>query len=435
MQGLAICDTFPNVQYSIDDYYFDTIDWSQGPSGHYFSNKAPGPAIVSSPLLCGLNLVAKMARGADLSKPSLQVLRQSYYLYEQILSIFFQIVPLIFLGFLFMKSRFASATLEHNRFGILALYFATTTSLFMNVWFGHAFAAILFTASLVSFFERKHVAFAFYLGMAILSDYGVIYALPAIVFLVLSAKRLEGSFWKACVKGLLLPVLLWCHYHYQSFGGILELPQKYLNPVFLEPASPRDLVWRVIEFFPRPEILWKLLVGPERGLLWTQPWIPFLGVSILYGILRTPGRFSKEFKICYGTCVLSLGGLLWMNASFGAWHAGGSSGPRYIASVLLVWALLVPTALDLFSGLPKKLLKFTLCYTLILNACIGASSILFPPASLWVMIWEWQSKHVGTFWGRLVLIAILVLWVRTPSASKALEKMARVFDKRKAERS
>jgi len=430
VQSAAMCESFPSLDYSINGLEGETIDWARNTQGNYYSNKAPGPAFISLPIFCPLLAVLKnvhkipqgFAQSCPPLEQSLFALKKSYYLFDILLSVIFQGLAFVFLAKLFLRSQiFRSSNSQHNFLGLFAMYFGTGATVFANVWFGHSLAAAFTAISVLLLFEKSFFLAAFFIGFAALSDYAVIFMFPGLALLLFAAPFTKKGILQFCC-GIFLPVFLWMHYHTQSFGGPFELPQKYNNPQFLDVAPDTSQLWQVIRIFPRLDILWKLLFGPERGLLVTQPWILFLvfalPFTIFYSFQKTSKtNANKRTQIVRISFFISFLGLLWMNASFGGWHGGASSGPRYLIPGLLLFPLLLPKFLEQFSSQHHRVNKIlstvliaTLGLTFFINAFIKATFLLAPSQPLWPFLMKYASEHQGTFYVRMSLCILMALY-------------------------
>ena len=397
----GMCDGFREgrLNYRIDPFKGWTIDWAQTPDGAYYSNKAPGPALIGAPLFCVVDKLLGPPRD------------QHHYVYDILLSIPFQMIPFAIGAYLLMP---AAASLAAWNVFLPALYFGTTASIFMNSYFGHGFAAAALLLAFAMWIRKRYAWLGFFLGWAVLGDYIVPFAFPAIGLALLWLGRQEKQNYANQAKsilwiafGALVPALLWIQYHTHCFGGPLSLPQKFQNPEFVDLKEKKAALWGVLSAFPDPVVFLKLLFGFERGLLWTQPWI-FLATIFAWTLRRE--------RAAWIWIVGSLIGFLFLNASFGQWHAGATSGPRYLSPALPLFAYFILKFWDQWTARQRKLIAGTLVVSVLFCALVFGTTIRGELHPLWPMLLEYAWRHLGTFALRFpIAIGLPILaWWKAP---------------------
>jgi hypothetical protein len=112
----------------------------------------------------------------------------------------------------------------------------------------------------------------------------------------------------------------------------------------------------------RPDLLPKLLWMPYRGLFF---WSPVLAAGLVAALawLRAPGR-RPEALLCLGLFAAFLA----MNASFNAWHGGGTFGPRYLVPAVPFLALPLVAAFERARLATGVLLAVSLASALLVTA-------------------------------------------------------------------
>lgn len=388
----------------IDSYVNWSIDWSQAPSGHFYSNKAPGPALLGLPFFWILDH-AVYAWGdwekVDYFKsdPLLQI-RMAICFFTQILPYAF----VVFLWLVWLKEQ--GLSLEARNFAALALLFGNTTSLYMSVFFGHASAAAFLLGGVLAALKERFVLAGFCLAWALLSDYGVAYTLPGFLLaLVLWRKDWLRVIGKGAV-GALFPGAVWIWYHVNTFGGALELPQKYNNPIFVQKDGQK--FWGVLDAWPARGVLAKLLWGPERGILFTQPWV----LVVLLKKIQAP-------KIIMLGSTLGLIGLLWMNATFNGWDGGWCAGPRYLSIIFPLFGVAAAYIWDQSSQRLRAVLILSLLPALLLKSLTYGIGAVVPADKIWNFYFE-TTKHAAPAVLGKMAICILVM-----SAAAFLSRRAR----------
>lgn len=389
----------------IDAYADWTFDWSLAPSGHYYSNKAPGGVLLGYPVFAALDypvLLFNQSYDENGRAP------EPGYLELTLFNLLMQLLPFSFLV-LYASSKLEAQGVPRAgvHFFALTALLGNTAAIYMNCYFGHGLAALLFLAGFLAWLERKYLGAAFFLAATMLTDYGGACLIP---FFVLATLWRERS-WKP-----LLPIalgaapcgLLWIWYHTVVFGGPLEVASKFINPTQLVPVTGGDNLWGTMGIFPIPSALYGLLFGPERGILFTQPWV-LVGLPLLVFFLPRGAGFF-------------LGGgffaMLWMNASVGGWYGGYTLGPRYLSLFFPAFALALAWNWARLPQLSKYFLWVGLAVALAFRAWTYPFSNLAPMENLWAYhAGKWLTDHPGTNFLRLGMVLVFsaaaFAWWRT----------------------
>lgn len=333
--------------FCIDRYREHTIDWARTPDGHYFSNKAPGPALIGFPLFWVVDRALTSGLADADARDAQRVASRREVLHW--LSIITQAVPQALLVLLLVRAmqELAFPTIALH-VAAVAILFGNTGSLFMNTYFGHGMAEMFTLALLLALHRRDLPLAGLFLGFTILSDYsGALLVPPVFLFLGLRRGRLLREL-GALVLGGAIPGVLFAFYHWRCFGSPFALANKYQNPVFVDLARDAGNLWGVLRFIPKGRVLIDLVKGPTRGLVYTQPWVlmSLVLLPVLYwrrqrlSVLHRPfARWLIPFALATFTLCL------WMNGCFGGWHGGATPGPRYLSiafpGLALLMALLV----------------------------------------------------------------------------------------------
>ena len=386
-----------NQQLTIDPYWRTTCDWSRTPDGHYYSNKAPGPTLLALPLYLPLDaLIVSNAKDRKVRDARRMEARESLL---DLLSLALQAIPF---ALLVMVSAEMLAARGVSRAAIelcaLAMLFGNTASMFMNTYFGHGVAAALTLGIALALPKRRHALVGLLFGLDVLSDYGTALFLPILVVLICMTAE---TGWKPKLRGVLrfalgglAPLVVFLAYHALCFGGPLTLPNKFMNPVFVEKGG--RALWGVIDFLPNSHAAYELLFGVHRGLLVTQPWVLLLVALLLLMAWRKRWWMDKHLAAEARTVLpLALGGLavlLLMNASFGGWHGGVCPGPRYLSAILPVLGLALGLSYDAFPRPLRLLLWLSVLPGLVIFAIVGAGD----PA-VWPDHYIWRRCHDTLF--------------------------------------
>jgi hypothetical protein len=143
---------------------------------------------------------------------------------------------------------------------------------------------------------------------------GLILTLPSLKAAPYSTLRACGLAGAAAFV-VLIPTLI---FHAVAFGSPFETGYAYTVDFDLH----RTGVFGV--GVPQPDILMQLLISEHRGVIWYSPIILAIAWVAVRG-LRTGATVPASFA-----SLLVLAFYLLMNAGFGYWEGGASTGPRYL---------------------------------------------------------------------------------------------------------
>jgi hypothetical protein len=321
----------------IDRYYQHTIDWARTPHGHYYSNKAPGPALLGYPLFWYMDRVSTRSAETREQRDKKRVEHRSTVLH--VLSVATQAIPYAVVVLLLISAlQQLGFSVPALHLAALALLFGNTASLFMNTYFGHGMAATFVLAMLLALHRKRPWLVGLFFGLAVLCDYGTALLLLPLLGAMASLRMLGGV--RRLVRfvlGGLLPAAAFAAYHTLCFGGPFALPNKFQNPAFVDVGRDVPNLWGILHLIPQRQVFFDLLFSTERGLLYTQPWMLLSIVLMPFLLWRRSGWAPLQRSFARWTCgfgVLALILLLLMNACFGSWHGGATPGPRYLAVTL-----------------------------------------------------------------------------------------------------
>ncbi|MBF0206498.1 MAG: hypothetical protein HQK53_06380 [Oligoflexia bacterium] len=386
---MAMRSMVSDLSFNVDSYIHWSGDWAKTPDGHYYSNKAPGPMFVGAPIFW---LIDKF--NGDSSIRGLSNLDPKY---GRIISIFTQVFPfaiilIVLIGQL--QQRQLSTTSIH--FTVLALTFGNTSSLFMSDYLGHGLNAVFILGLVCAFFARNIFLVGLTYGFALLCDYSVgLIFIPLLIILFLQNKN-NFQWILFFVAGGVFPGILWIWYHTVAFGGPLSIAYAYQRPEMLDCANIPGNIGGI--FFPTPRltILYELIFGSSRGILFTQPWLLFLIAVLIFKKWRILKVFDNaqedyEFQLLAIFAFLGLFALLFMNASFGAWHGGFTAGPRYICLMFPVFAILGGKCHQKLSSPMRIILWGLLIVSLVFRSLVYGSTIR---VEYDMPIWTWYMEYM-----------------------------------------
>jgi uncharacterized membrane protein YhaH (DUF805 family) len=254
----------------------------------------------------------------------------------------------------------------------------------MNTYFGHAMAALFVMITVYGLLKKDFLLVGFGFGMTLLCEYSAAILLPALIIaLILEEKKIKDWLLPFMAGGL-LPGLIWVWYHVSTFGSPFQTAIQHENPMFIEQAH-QNLLFGMIALKPNWPILYELTLGTKRGLAFTQPWVLFIFTIIIFKFKRL--KSDHRFLIFQSSLVyLTLGllTLIWLNSGFNGWHAGGSSGPRYLCMIIPAMGMVLPLIYDNLNGpVLKKILIYTIAIAIVFRGLVYASEMILPPKPLW----------------------------------------------------
>lgn len=403
----------------IDEYVEHTIDWSRTPDGHYYSNKAPGPALMALPVFKLLDLWQTRGIADRVERDRVRYLQRGNN--TRFLSFLFQVIPFFALVFWWLR-RFERGGLSREAVAgaTMALLLGNTASVFLNSFFGHGFTAVCTLATLAAATQGAVAIAAFAFGWALLSDYSAAVLLVPLLFYWVPDFRASNRrvrWLGRLALGAAIPAGLWVAYHEVCFGGPFTIANAFQNPLFVEPASAR--LWGILSL-PDPAVAGQLLLGPTRGLLWTQPWVLLLFSAPIWI------RLGREASFAFAAFTL----FFLINASFNGWHGGDSAGPRYLSAGLVLMGVALGMLWDEFPRPMRIGLKVTVSLAVLFQLVLF--SVYRMPHNL--PLWRFYADELtGEKWAtpatRLALLVPIALFLiyrtwREPRSSRSFSPAA-----------
>jgi hypothetical protein len=305
----------------IDSFHENTGDKAFY-DGHWYSDKAPGTALLGVPVYALLALTSRVTGGGT---PDAVEAVQALAFAESAIAT--TLLVLLLIRFLtgFVGERWAIAVGLAYGLGSIAFPFAT-------MFFGHAAsAAALFGAFYLLHRQKLRpgrwnaVAAGFLAGWAVLIEIPVVLGVAALLVYALFVGR--GVALRFIVGGLPLAAVLMA-YNSLAFGSALSLGYQHAT-VFAEQNAQGivSIVW------PTADRAGELLFS-ERGLLRLAPWFALAPLGLV-ALKRRDVRYEVVLAatICAAFLTYNSGAL----NPFGGW----TPGPRYLLPALPFAAILV----------------------------------------------------------------------------------------------
>lgn len=370
----ALLALVENHNFQIDPYVNLTVDWSQTPDGHFYSNKAPGPILIAAPFFFSIVKLGFSRVENRSERERLLIKYKASWL--KLFSYLFQLLPFMFIGYFWsLKLLEQKVDLPTVCLSLAALLFGNTAAVFMSAFYGHGMTAVWVLSMVLCARFQKYYGVGLCFGFAVLTDYSaILFALPLLLLIQQDAK----TFIKIILGGL-FPLCLWILYHSSCFGSPFHIANQFQNPLFKD-VTERGNLWGILLPFPKFTTLAQLIGGPSRGMIWVVPWILVLIVWSLVNALRGRGAdISAELKFS----IFGLGLLLIMNSCFGGWHGGLTPGPRYLSSIFPVFALSIPFCFGKMSVGWQRVLFVSICSSVFFTALVYSTNISPPLVPLW----------------------------------------------------
>ncbi|MBF0362186.1 MAG: hypothetical protein HQK49_14315 [Oligoflexia bacterium] len=404
----AICNDY---SFQTNKYIHWTDDWAKTPDGNYYSIKAPGPMLLTFPLFCFMDFFSKtfdkkhwqnwQKFGMERTPPGPA--------HTIILTLFTQIIPFaIIVGMLILYLQRENYPFNGIYFMTLALLFGNTSALFMNTFFGHGIVAFFMVAMIYFLLKENFKLVGLFFALSLLSDYMIALAFPPLILTIFlinktstptsPPKKWMLNLFDISIGGF-IPALLWCWYHYSSFGGIFTIANTFSNPDVMFGKN------NLSEFFSSSngsEILYQLLIGKSRGMLYTVPWILFfLALSIPLLLKNNKNlicnhrshRLHRFHKPLILFSLISFFLFILLNSTFVGWHSGSSPGPRYISAIFPVFAIVIALEWNFIPKMAKLLLWIMLGFSILFRNLVCATTILSKIEG-GMGIWEWHVNYL-----------------------------------------
>jgi hypothetical protein len=310
----------------------------------FYSDKAPGMALLSVPVVYTINRALKII-GQD--KPVIirgKIAHLWLYVYASTI-LTSGLFTAAAAAALFLTARALGATQVGALFGALSYGIATPAFGWATAFVGHATAgaSLLLAFAAVVALQRgspnpRHPVLLGWslgglLGLAMVVEFTTV---PAAAVIAVYALRVAVGLdhvqrWRvlcfAFISGAVMLTLLGL-YNYFAFGSPMHI--GYESQVNF-PEMKQGLVGIGI---PKPRVLGEILFGRYRGLFIVSP-ILFLSFWSTADTWRK-GLLSNEHFACIVAAVTSF---LLINSGFVNWDAGGSTGPRYITPMIALLCL------------------------------------------------------------------------------------------------
>jgi hypothetical protein len=349
----------------IDQYVANTGDYAEI-GGHYYSDKAPGMALLGVPAyaavraLLPVGVVDRLRASAELNPVLLGTTRADgqglgtdrllFFVGLTAVTLLTTALPsaaLVVILALVLARLGLGPRASLVGAGLYAL--ATCAFPYSNAFVGHQTAAVLlFAAFALALAPRPRAtrlpAIGFLLGFAAITEYQSVLVGGPIALYVLRDRlsaltgrpvRRVATCLASLAAGALPPLILLGLYDLAAFGT--ALPVGYFHSTLWADVHQTGFLSLT---YPQLEALWGITFGTHRGLFFLSPYL----------LLAVPGyaRLLKASGERPAGAVLLLGPLFYLafNASSAMWQGGFAVGPRYLVAALPFLAVAASFGLD-----------------------------------------------------------------------------------------
>jgi hypothetical protein len=314
------------------DAYHENTDDKAFANGHYYSDKAPGLALLAVPVA---EAIRPLLRAAGVDPASARGLVAISYL----VTVFTVALPMAAsCAALFLIALWLGNDVSAAGFGALALGLATPIWAYSTLFWGHALAGACLVfgfAFALKLGRSQSQDVLLGLGVGLTAGWATVTEYPAAPAAVILAVLALTMVWKdgwprrwrasvgiamgasACIAVLLI-------YQFRVFGSAFQPSYSYY-PAGAFPWMKQGYMGLT---YPRIDVALKLLFGCRRGLLFAAP----VALAAPFGLRWLWNQPSGRAAAAAASAIAAYYFLF--NASFRAWAAGWSYGPRYMAAGL-----------------------------------------------------------------------------------------------------
>ncbi len=323
--------------------------------GHYYSEKAPLPAVLVIPFHWLLHH-AGLIGASDATHINLDLLRLGGLLCGSI--------PFALIITLCWLHLARSTTPARAHLLTWATFFGSFLFVYSGSFYGHLIGAAFTLGALIALERAQHRSAGALIGCAVLCEYTIaIFAVCWTAHLALRWTRKGGMAAPLLhfVSGALPFAIALILYNTLLFGGPFHMGYAHVDSYQPEGGS---MIERL-----RPEALWGLSLSPYRGLL---PYMPVLALSIPAWWIAS-GRTRRAMGLLVSAPALLT---FLFTASVGMWWGGWAFGPRHltVVAVLLAYRTLPRLACATWAQIPfVALAVFGLAQTFLAKATVGYS--------------------------------------------------------------
>jgi hypothetical protein len=332
--------------FAIDRYVGNTGDYALY-NGHYYSDKAPGMALLGVPVYAAFRalvpeeLIERLensARGSgaleatlNTSGSGLQTDKLRFFAGLALTTFVVGVLPAAALALVcFWMIGRLGGDLREQTIGTLMYALGTSAFPYANSLVGHQTAALLLFGAFALLFAIRHAmlgrgwlfAAGFLLGYAVITEYQAALIAGVLGLYALATMRGRAEVLSRLVVGAIPPIVALVAHDLAAFGT--PLPIGYFHSALWTDVHQSGLVSLT---YPRLEALLGITVGVHRGLFFLSPYL--LMAVVGYRELWRRGWRAEWLVLAMVPLVYLL-----FNASSAMWQGGFGVGPRYVVASL-----------------------------------------------------------------------------------------------------
>ena len=324
---------------SIDDYYNQepTITGDHAFSnGHYYSDKAIGPAIIGALLYTPIYWLRSIT-----GHPSLETVK--------IILTFVEIgLPSAFAGaLLYLFCLYLSRSRVRSFLVTLAITLGTLYFPYSITFFSHQFtSSLIFSAFFMIFFLKESskvrrggylFAIGLLLGLAVISEFTcAVIVLPLVIYyLSIIWKKTGTSRWHSVLLPLLgglIPLAIQLVYNKLCFNNFFSIGYSNLDNQYFSSSMGQGIMGIL---WPNVQVLFFMTLHPALGLFWQSPVLLLAFIGTYFGLKQ------KKYRCEIILAVWIIVSYLVVLSGYYMWWGGYALGARHILPILPFFSLLL----------------------------------------------------------------------------------------------
>jgi hypothetical protein len=305
--------------------------------GSYYSDKAPGLSLTALPFVAALISGARVF-GADV-RPITDLPPHFYLLTVFVACLFTSAVSsAAAAAVIFLLSRHWQLSRDAALFSALLYGLATPMSGWATMFFSHAVAgSLLITAFAIAIlatetegYAKWDIGIGFLEGALLSWSFAVEFtgAPAALILSIFGIRRLFGlpasrriRLLAGAVAGGVMAAVPLAVYNHLAFGSIWHFAYEHVT----EYPGMKEGFLGVST--PSPSVLFELVFGQRRGILWFSPVLVFAPIAYVYAFRHLRIDVALILLLVPATYLL-------INSGYYYWDGGSSTGPRHITASL-----------------------------------------------------------------------------------------------------